>query len=186
MAYFLQGKKTALRALTRDDLPQITKWVNDRNITQYLRMFRPMQLEGEEKWYESLVGSATKYVFAVMATDTEKHTFIGTMGVHGVDHRAQVASTGALIGEATFHGGGYGTDAKMQLLYWAFTELNLRKVTSSVLATNPRSKAYLEKTGYTEVGKYREHDLVNGVFVDEYIMEIFRDAFLKKWTAYNT
>lgn len=181
---FLDGKLVTLRPLQREDLPTVLRWINDIEITQHLMAYRPMVIEDEEKWYESLVGSTTNFVFAI-ETKGEDPKFIGTMGLHRINHRCQTASTGALIGDKNCHGKGYGTDAKMHLLHWAFNELNLRKVISSVLATNPRSKRYLEKTGYREVGTYTAHHFVRGDFVDEHIMEVFKDDFLKAWEAYN-
>lgn len=182
---FLEGKSTVLRPLERKDMSTVTRWINDSQITQHLMTYRPMMLEDEERWYESLIGSMDNFVFAIETKSSEKK-FIGTMGLHSINHRCQRASTGALIGDTNSHGKGYGTDAKMHLLHWAFTQLNLRKVTSTVLATNPRSKRYLEKTGYRQVGTYTSHHFVNGTFVDELIMEVFCDEFMKTWEAYNT
>jgi len=166
---FLSGKKVNLCLPERKDIPQITRWINDPYVTQYLMAYRPMLPEEEIEWYEKLVGSENNFVFSLESNDSER-TFFGTMGIHRIDYRQGVAGTGALIGNPSYLGKGFGTDAKMTLLYWAFTELNLRKVCSHVLATNPRSKRYLEKTGYREVGCYKKHVLHKGKFVDEYVM----------------
>ncbi|PIR86501.1 hypothetical protein COU13_00585 [Candidatus Kaiserbacteria bacterium CG10_big_fil_rev_8_21_14_0_10_43_70] len=181
---FLPGKKVNLCLLERKDIRQITHWINDSDVTQYLVSYRPMLAEEEEGWYEKLVGSEKNFVFRLESNDSDR-TFFGTMGIHGIDYRQGTAGTGALIGNPSYRGKWFGTDAKMTLLYWAFTELNLRKVCSHVLATNPRSKRYLEKTGYREVGCYRKHVLHKGEFVDEYIMEVFKEDFLKIWRLYN-
>ena len=146
--------------------------------------YRPMLPEEEMRWYEKLIESEKNFVFALESNDKDR-TFFGTMGIHGIDYRQGIAGTGALIGNSSYRNKGYGTDAKMNLLYWAFTELNLRKVCSHVLATNPRSKCYLEKTGYREVGCYKKHVLHKGKFVDEYVMEVFKKDFMKIWRSYN-
>tara|TARA_B100000745_G_scaffold292473_1_gene233344 strand:+ start:3445 stop:4038 length:594 start_codon:yes stop_codon:yes gene_type:complete len=184
MATFITGKKVVLRTLTRDDLPALTEWINDPEITQYLNMYHPMMFESEEQWYEKLIDSTTNFVLAIETKD-EKKNFIGTMGILQIDHRNQRAATGALLGDKKCHGRGYGTDAKMHLLHWAFRELNLRKVRSSVLATNHRSKRYLEKTGYRQIGVRKEDHLLRGRFVDEILMEVFRDDFMEIWEAYS-
>jgi len=181
---FLQGRKVNLCLPRRDDVEEITRWINDSNNTQYLMAYRPMLYEEEVQWYERFIGDERNFIFALESNDNER-AFFGTMGIHGIDHRQGTAGTGALIGNPSYHGKGYGTDAKMTLLYWAFTELNLRKVCSRVLATNPRSKRYLEKTGYREVGCYKKHALCKGTFVDEYVMEVFKKDFLKIWRLYG-
>lgn len=179
---FIVGRKTTLSLLEKEDVPQIQRWVNNSEVTRFLRVYLPMSRHTEEEWFEK-ISKATDQV--VLGIENKEGNLIGTMGVHGIDYRNGTATTGALIGEPDYFGKGYGTDAKMYLLHWAFTELNLRKVCSQVLATNPRSKRYLEKTGYREVGVKKAHELFQGSFVDMYIMEIFKDEFLEKWNLFQ-
>lgn len=181
---FLKGKLVTLCVPHKEDMAQITRWVNDPSITQYLGAYRPASIEQELDWYARLAKQdGQEFVFFLETNDDKR--LIGTMGLHNVNHRTQVAGTGAMIGDHSAHGKGYGTDAKMQLLHWAFTELNLRKVISNVYATNPRSQRYLAKTGYKIVGTRKAHNLVRGQFVDEHILEVFREEFMPLWDAYQ-
>ncbi len=181
---FRKGKLVTLCIPQREDMVQIAHWINDPAINQYLGAYRPMSLEQEWEWYDRLTKKGTDDFVFFLETNDDKR-FIGTMGLHSVNHRAQVATTGAMIGYTDAHGKGYGTDAKMQLLHWAFTELNLRKVMSNVLAVNPRSLRYLEKTGYRVVGTRKAQSLYQGDFVDEHILEVFRDEFMPLWDTYQ-
>lgn len=181
---FIDGTLVTLRPLCRENLQSIFTYMNNQAVTKYLYAYLPLMLEDEERWYEKQIGNSGNVALGIYTKDAEAK-FIGTMGIHRIDHRCQRASTGAAIGDTSCLGKGYGTDAKMHLLHWAFNTLNLRKVTSSVLATNPRSKKYLEKTGYRQVGVLREHHFVNGEFVDEYLMEVFRDEFFAVWERYT-
>ncbi len=181
---FRKGKLVTLCLPLRSDMEQITRWINDPTITQYLQAHRPLSLECEYEWYDRLTRNDTDNVVFFLETNEDKR-LIGTMGLHGINHRIQVAGTGAMIGDASAHGKGYGTDAKMQLLHWAFTELNLRKVTSNVYASNPRSQRYLAKSGYRIVGTRKAHNLVHGQFVDEHILEVFKEDFMPLWDAYT-
>jgi RimJ/RimL family protein N-acetyltransferase len=180
---FLKGKVTSLCLPHKEDIPKITEWVNTHDVIQYLHSFMPSPFEEEERWYERITkGSPTDFTFFLVAHDSQE--LLGTMGIHGINYRQGHGTTGAMIGNQKFHGKGYGTDAKMQLLHWAFTELNLRKVMSNVLSTNPRSKRYLEKTGYREIGCRKRHSLFRGEFVDEHVMEVFKEDFMPLWYAY--
>lgn len=181
---FLKGKLTTLCVPHKEDMPKIAEWANTHEIIQYLNSFTPASLEGEMEWYQRITTNTKEnIVFFVVANDSQE--LLGTMGIHSIDYRSGRATTGAMLGNQKYHGKGYGTDAKMQLLHWAFTELNLRKVMSNVLSTNPRSKRYLEKTGYREVGCRKKHSLFNGEFVDEYVMEVFKEEFMPLWHAYT-
>lgn len=119
-----------------------------------------------------------------MITEKSNHTPIGTIGLHNIDWRNRYCTTGALIGEKEYWGKGYGTEAKLLLLKYAFDTLGLEKICSNVLAINPRSKAYLKKTGYREEGCRRRQFLVDGKKVDDFIMAIFKEDFEPIWKKY--
>jgi len=101
------------------------------------------------------------------------------MGLHRINYLNQNASTGAAIGEKKYWSKGYGTAAKMLLLKWAFLELNLRAVQSSVFAFNERSAHYNGKCGYQEVGRLPKWRFRDGQWHDEIIMVVTREDFLK-------
>lgn len=183
---FIEGKLVNLCVPHKDDMSQITRWINRQDVQQHLLAFQPCTLEAEQAWYERMSGHADNQRNYVFFLETkEDRRLIGTMGIHGINHRCGHATTGAMLGDPEAQGRGYGTDAKMHLLRWGFNTLNLRKVCSNVLASNPRSLRYLEKTGYRVVGTRSAHALVNGMFVDEHILEVFREDFEPLWERYQ-
>lgn len=178
---FIRGHKVNLCVLTEEHARHSVHWINDQDTIQHILAYLPTTPDGQLKWYQQVRERSDDVTLAV---ETHDGHYIGNMGVHGINHREQFAHTGALIGRAEYQGKGYGTDAKMHLLHWAFTTLNLRVITSSVLASNGRSQRYLEKTGYRVVGRWRKRRLVKGVFVDEILLEVFREEFMPLWDAY--
>ena len=182
---FLQGKKTVLRPLTREDLPILVQYINDPEIRRFVTMRTSMTLDDENAWFDSLLRGAPKYrsdfVFIIEADGK----VIGDMGLHSIDYVDQTCVTGAMIGEKEYRGKGYGTDAKMQMLHYAFTELNMRKVCSEVLETNPRSQAYLKKQGYQIEGVRKKQILKGGEFRDLLLVALFKDDFMSIWEEYN-
>lgn len=174
--------KVYLRPIEKDDLPLCCRWINNPEIRQYLVNQSLPSLQKEEDWYESLQKSVNDLV--LMIADKSKHTPIGTIGLSNIDWRSRFGTTGALIGEKEYWGKGFGTEAKLLLLKHAFDTLGLKKICSDVLSINPRSKAYLEKTGYHEEGCRRRHFLVDGKKVDDYIMAIFKEDFEPIWKKY--
>lgn len=183
---FIEGKQVNLCLPHKGDMLQITRWVNRQDIQQHLHAYQPLSLEAEEVWFQRITQNHAHQRDYVFFLETKQaHTLIGTMGIHNIDYRNGHATTGAVLGEPSAQGKGYGTDAKMHLLHWAFTVLNLRKVSSNVLASNPRSIRYLEKTGYRIVGTRKAHSLMTGEFVDEHVLEVFRDDFMQLWQQYQ-
>lgn len=175
-------EKVYLRPLEKSDLPLCCRWMNDSEVRHFLLNQSLPSLHQEEGWYDSLQKSDRDLVLVI--TDKSNHTPIGTVGLHGIDWRNRIGTTGALIGEKEYWGKGFGTETKLLLLKHCFDTLGLEKICSNVLATNPRSKAYLEKTGYREEGCRRRHFLVDGKKVDNYIMAIFREDFGPIWKKY--
>jgi RimJ/RimL family protein N-acetyltransferase len=179
---FLRGAKTILRPVDKSYAPLFQKWVNDPDVRKFVLNTLPADLQREEEWVDSISKNQNQVV--VIIEDFEGKP-IGTMGLHNIRWVDGVATTGALIGEKDYWNQGYGTDAKMILLHYAFGNLGLRKICSSVKAFNKRSKAYQEKTGYQVEGIRRKQILYNGRYYDEILMAIFKAEFMKKWRVYR-
>jgi RimJ/RimL family protein N-acetyltransferase len=65
------------------------------------------------------------------------------------------AFVGLGIGDRNDWSKGYGTDAMKIILRFAFTELNLRRVTLTVFEYNPRAIRSYEKSGFSHEGRLR-------------------------------
>ncbi len=181
---FRSGIKTYLRPITVDDAPILVRWLNDPEITQYLLRRTPMTEIAERAWIEKLATSNSDFVFAIMTREDDKH--IGNIGLHDVNYLNRTAVTGTLIGNKAFWGKGYGTDAKMLLLDFAFSALDLHAILSKVLDTNGRSLAYADKCGYKEVGRIPKWiHMQDGGRADEVNLVVTRETWLPLWEEYK-
>lgn len=179
---FLKGKKTVLRPFRESDIPLITKWMNDPEVTQFIRSYLPITEPEERTWFADL--SKRKPYDIVLGIEVEGK-LIGTMGIHGIKWADRTATTGALIGEKEYWGKGYGTDAKMVLLNYAFNTLNLRKLCSSVIAFNTRSLRYSLHCGYTIEGRKKKQIFRHGRYYDEIMLGLFKNDWLPYWKKYK-
>jgi RimJ/RimL family protein N-acetyltransferase len=181
----LTGKLVRLRPLdVRTDLDHVVRWMNDPEVTQFLRPSQPVTRGEEEEWFQSLVKDKERHI--VFGVETlEESRFIGVIGTHNIDPRDRTATSGASIGEKEFWGKGYGTDAKMLQLAHAFEVLNLRKVCSSVIAFNERSERYLLRSGYEREGIRARQRFRNGKYWDEILLAVFRHKWLPLWKKYK-
>jgi RimJ/RimL family protein N-acetyltransferase len=178
---FLQGKKTVLRPLRKDtDLESCLVWLNDPEVNWYIRRFLPLSLQEEEAWFEDLPRRPNDIVLAI---ETIEGQFIGVTLLR-INWKDRVAATGTLIGEKKFWDEGYGTDAKMILLNYAFNTLNLRKICSVVYEFNKRSLRYSKKCGYRIEGKRQKQVFKKGKYWDEIIMGVFKEEWLVRWRKY--
>src|SRR3989344_8657502 len=92
---------------------------NNPETREYLARYLPLTREDEEEWIKKAV-SRDNIHLAVAKKPCK--TPIGSMGLHHIDWKNRHATTGAVL--TTSHWGkGYGSDAKMLLLHYAFFEL---------------------------------------------------------------
>jgi len=180
---FLKGKKTILRPVAEKDIPLCVRWVNDPKIWIYTTTSFPITSLAEREWYERVAKKSDKDV--VFAIETHAGQTIGIMGIHGINWIDRTATTGAIIGEKAFHGKGYGTDAKMTLLNYAFNTLGLRKICSRVIAFNGRSIAYSLHCGYEIEGALHKHVLRAGKYHDLVLLAVFKKGWLPHWKKYK-
>ena len=170
----LKGFLVQLRPLDkRTDLDICLKWMNDPEITQFLIVDIPTSRDEEEAWFDKQKDRANGKIFAIVTLDGNRH--IGNIGLHTIDHKHGTATTGTVIGEKDYWGKGYGTDAKMVLMNYAFNVLNLRRLTSEVIAFNGRSANYAQKCGYVLEGTLRQHVYVNGAYHDAFVFGALKE-----------
>ncbi|MEX1014852.1 MAG: GNAT family protein [Candidatus Paceibacterota bacterium] len=179
---FLKGSRINLRPVLESDIPLLLRWINDPEVTQYLSAYLPMMEEDEREWFNSL---SSKKPYDIVLTIMVDCNPIGVIGIHNVSLKDRTATTGALIGEKDCWGKGYGTEAKMILLNYAFNTLNLRKINSSVFEFNERSYAYSIKCGYKEEGVRKQQLFRNGKYWDEILLTVFKEDWIPVWEEYK-
>jgi RimJ/RimL family protein N-acetyltransferase len=177
-----KSTRVVLRPLRESDTPFISAWINDPEVTQFLQAHMPMAETEERDWIENLANRKPHDIVVAIEADG---VFIGTMGLHGIDYKNRRATTGTLIGNKAYQGKGYGTEAKMLLLDYAFNELGLNKICSSVIAYNERSIRYSLKCGYREEGRLRKHLFRKGRYWDEVRLAVFRKDWLPHWKKFK-
>lgn len=179
---FLVGRKTTLRPFSKEDLPTLTRWINDPEVRHFLANTMPQTEKQESEWYEKL-GKDDKNI--VLAINTREGELIGTMGLHQINWVHRHATTGALIGEKKYWGNGYGSDAKMALLDYAFNTLNLNRISSDVVDYNERSLKYSLRCGYQIEGRRRDKFWRDGRYWDIIELGLLRDEWMPIWQKYK-
>ncbi|MDO8623984.1 MAG: GNAT family protein [bacterium] len=180
---FLEGKHLYLRPPQLSDVPYFVRWFNNPEITRFLNQRYPMSEMEEKKWLENLSNRNGDIILVIVlkGKTPAKDRPIGNIGIHRIERENGVATTGAAIGEKDCWEKGYGTEAKMILLNYAFDTLNLRKIYSKVFAYNGRSRRYSEKCGYVLEATLPKHHFRNGAYVDELILAVYAETWRVLW-----
>jgi RimJ/RimL family protein N-acetyltransferase len=174
---FIRTERLQLVLLSTEDAPQLTRWLNDSTITDYLaRGDYPITTQAEEEYLEKLYKDQTHLQLGILHKADAK--LIGTVGMHHIKARDRTASFGIMIGEPDYWSNGYGTEVLEAMLSWAFAIRDLRNVTLSVLSNNPRGQRCYEKCGFTVVGTYPKHIFKNGDWHDEILMQVTNPTYM--------
>jgi RimJ/RimL family protein N-acetyltransferase len=177
----LTGKFVRLSAFDPEEMSKaFPRW--NRN-SEYFRLLnssaRPMQSpKAALKWMEEEVNemSPASYYFSIRTLDEDK--LIGELGLDVVNWSGRDAFVGLGIGETEYWSKGYGTDVMNVLLRFAFTEINLKRVTLTVFEYNPRAIRSYEKAGFRHEGRKRQSLNREGKRWDELSMGILREEWL--------
>ncbi|MDO8500011.1 MAG: GNAT family protein [bacterium] len=180
----LRGKKVILRPIDiESDLKCFQRWVNDLDVVRFLgKPLKPVTKEKERELLQKLLCDESNIMFAI---ETFEGTHIGITGLHKISYFDGTAVTGTFIGDKRYWGVGYGTDAKMLLLWYAFKMLNLRRINSAVIAFNKRSLGCQLKCGYAVEGVKRKEVYKNGHYHDLVLLAVFRKGWMKRWREYQ-
>lgn len=177
-----RGKKTLLCPVQESDLPDFQKMVNDAEVQKFIIVDWPLSEVGQREWFERVSKPNPNNI--TVAVRTHAGELIGNMAIL-LDEKKRVAKTGSLIGIGDFRGKGYGTDAKMTLLDYAFNWRDMRKVVSSILGFNSRSRRYARKCGYRYTARIPAEHYRLGKWRSEVIYTCWRDEWLPLWEQYN-
>lgn len=186
---FTEGSRVYLTPHSLDFTDICVRWVNDEEVRNFVTMSFPTMRISEEAWIRSQADKKEREVSLIIVVKgkaPEDDKPIGVIALNRINLIDGTATTGTIIGESEYWSKGYGTEAKMLLLRYAFLTLNLRKICSEVIAYNGRSIAYARKCGYVEDGGPKKaHVYKNGSYHDMIQLAVFREAWIPLWEAYK-
>lgn len=177
----LVGKRVRLRAIEREDIPTFVRWLNDREVTQFLLVNSPFSKAMEQNWFEGQLQNPPHegQVMAIEAWVGEDWIHIGNTGIHRVDPVNHSGEFGILIGEKNYWNQGFGREATTLALQHGFDDLNLHRIFLRVYENNPRAIACYKAAGFVQEGILREAIFKNGKYINEIEMGILQSEWNK-------
>ena len=178
----ISGENISLSPLVQEDLDKLWLWINDKEISQYLTVYRRLfSKEAEKEWLNKTLMDTENPTFAILS-NTNKN-IIGVVSLT-VDKENNNSVLGIFIGEKNLWNKGLGTEAIILLLDYAFNVLNLHKVWLGVFSFNKRAYQVYQKVGFKEVGRLREHIRVGDCRYSDYIiMDILNREYMQKYES---
>jgi RimJ/RimL family protein N-acetyltransferase len=176
----LQGNLVRLVALDAEAMSKnFSKWARD---SWYGRLLSsdaayPFSEKAIKQWWEKILEKDPPEIYEFLIRTLEDDRLIGEIGLDGVRWSHGDTYVGISIGQREDWSKGYGTDAMRIILRYAFTELNLQRVSLTVFDYNPRAVRSYEKAGFTLEGRARQRLNRDGQRYDILCMGILREEW---------
>ncbi|MHB9288708.1 GNAT family N-acetyltransferase [Halobacteriales archaeon Cl-PHB] len=159
---FQAGDRVSLHTVEEDDLEVIARARSDPEVRVPLAIDSPTNSDGIEEFFEETVSDDEDGVHLLACVDEE---VVGAVYFIDIDNAAGAADLAYWI-LPEHQGEGYGSAALSLLLEYGFLELRLNRVQADCLETNEASRGLLESLGFTQEGRFREREFLDGDYVD--------------------
>ena len=171
------GKRVYLSPMSVDDFQRYTTWLNDLEITRQLTF--ASRVIGEEREREAIVEMSGSHNYGIVLRETD--TLIGNVGIHDLDHLHGTGELGVMIGAKELWGQGYGSEAIVLLLRYAFDYLNVRNVLLRVFSYNEHARRCYTRVGFQEIGRRRSAHRMEGHEHDVILMDMLDTEFRARY-----
>ena len=169
------GKKVMLRAMEMEDCELVKDMFNDPEIENTVVGWAfPLSLFSQKKWLELHYNDQNACRFVV---DTKEDGPVGILALTDIDWKNRRAVIGGKLASEDNRFRGYGTDAVMAIMRYAFDELGFHRLDACRLAMNQASAGLLAKCGFVEEGVKREYIYKGGEYRDLVEVSILADEY---------
>ena len=187
-----------LRALELEDYLITYEWRKDEEIYHILLNFLDMyseeiqnmvggpkffiSKEKERQWILNTIQDQNRMVLGICLKENDQ--LIGTVNIQDIDWVNRSAHVPILIGNKSYWGGGYASEARILALKFAFYERGIHRIWALVLEDNIPSLKLHERMGYVKEGLLRDSVYKNGRFQNQVYMGLLKEDFDKVYQDY--
>lgn len=142
-----------LRQIVDEDLSFIQYFLADKELSKYLPLDRPYNLDESLKWFQGRIEHWCKYQFGTFILfDKESNK---RLGYCGIEHIRESQFIDIRYGvDIPFWGKGYAYEAANSALAYGFSSLNLNKIYGAAVPGNMASIGLLKKLGMSEDAEF--------------------------------
>lgn len=176
----IQGDKIYLTELDRGNAETIRAWLNDPEVHRFLLVGHvPLTREAEERFYDIQGPASGSYNFEIHVAEDGR--YVGHVGLKDVDLIHRTGEIGIVIGDKTSWGRGYGGDAIVACLRFAFLTLGLHSVSIVTDEDHERALALYRRLGFAQTGIDRECIYRQGRFINHVRFDMLEREFRARY-----
>ncbi|NLN17995.1 MAG: GNAT family N-acetyltransferase [Firmicutes bacterium] len=176
----MSGDKVRLRLATPDDFPHIVSWGRDEKVAQDLEGDYPTTLEECAAWLQTIKSDRHALHYVIVSLHDDRP--IGDIQLDHITWRSGDGELRIRIGERHLWDQGFGTDAVITLLRYAFLNMRLSCIYLRVFASNLRAIRCYEKAGFRKEGRLMRRT-AEGQERETFLMSVRRADFLRTHSA---
>lgn len=177
-----EGQRVRLAPLNYEkDAELESRWTHD---TVFMRLMYTEPAVPRSPWhlkktYEELDKTVSekheRVHFRIQVKDPEQ--VIGLADIYDISWSNQTADLRLGIAEPSFRRGGYGSETLSLLLRYAFSEMNLYRLTAAIPAYNAGAMALAEKFGFVREVRHRQSLYRDGRRWDLFLYGLLADEW---------
>lgn len=171
----IKSKLLSLRPIELNDDFILQQLINNPLVSENVVGWTfPVSLFSQKNWIQSNTNNLS---YRLVVVDNETNEAIGITGLWDINWHNQAAMSAIkLLPEKTKKG--FGTEAIMLSMAWAFYNVGLRRLHGAILDFNgPSMGAYVKKCGWKVEGRQREAIFRKGEWHDLYNVAILKREF---------
>ena len=173
----IKGEKVILSQVEEFHLSLLLNWRNNPDFRKYYREYRLLTMTHQKRWWRNKILNDDSWQYFVIKP-IDKDKVIGVTGltyIHPIYRSAEFAIT---IGDLSYSGQGYGSDALRTLIKYGFNEINLNRIWCEVFSNNAALEIY-KHIGFKAEGIMRETYFYDGKYWDSHILSMLRSEWKK-------
>ena len=177
--YYWQSERIRLRPMHVDDAALwLEEEQSDSEAVHFLNygMTLPKSEKDAAEFAERYAEFNNRDERIMFSIETTDRTLVGGINIHSMDLKNGTFETGSRI-YRPFRQNGYGFEAKILVLRYAFYELRFQKYNIRCLATNQAMVHHAQRLGCQAEGRIRRHIYTQGQYHDERIFGLTREEF---------
>jgi RimJ/RimL family protein N-acetyltransferase len=156
----LAKRSIRTKKVSLEDIDYVMTWINDPEVVKNFQNFdRQISKTEELEFLERIIASPVDHLFSLF--DAESGAYVGQGGINNIAPKNNLGRLSIFIRKEMQHQG-YGRTAVLEILRYAFKDLNLHKVWLVVFEKNQRATTLYYKLGFKQEGILEEEYYWNG------------------------
>ncbi len=183
-----EGKLIRLAPIDHDKDPEVeSRWTHDLTLMRSLGLYPaiPLSVAQMKRRYEAIEKEVdeSKKLFHFMIHSKQDDRLLGFVRIEWIEWTHGNANLKLAIGDKAERGNGCGSDAMELILYFAFNELNLYRLSALVGEDNSGALRFFKRFGFIEEVHRRQALLRDGQTYDLIHLGLLREEWLIKTQA---